>query len=102
MIVEKIQAASPSTTIYVQSIFPTNESFKNLNRKFFEKSAHITTVNKQLNKYAEELKYVFVDLYSHFIDDQGRMNGKFTSDGLHLNSAGYEHWIEILKKEKYL
>jgi len=102
VIVEKIQAASPSTTIYVQSIFPTNESFKNLNEKFVEKSTHIITVNKQLSKHAEERKYVFVDLYSYFIDDQGRMNGKFTSDGLHLTPAGYAQWTEILKKGKYL
>jgi len=101
-IVRKIKSGSPTTSIYVQSILPTNESFKNLNQNFTGKGEHITTINSQLKKYAEKLKYIYIDLHSGFSDADGRMEGKFTSDGLHLNASGYDHWIEILKKEKFL
>lgn len=102
MIVGKIHSGSPTTVIYVQSILPTNESFKNLNKAFFGKSEHISTINAQLKKYARKLNYTFVDLHSGFVDTEGRMEAKFTTDGLHLTRAGYDHWIEILKREKYL
>jgi lysophospholipase L1-like esterase len=102
MIVGKIHSQSPITAIYVQSILPTNESFKNLFKPFLGKTEHITTINGQLKKYAEKLKYTYVDLHSQFLDVDGRMESKYTGDGLHLNATGYDHWIEILKKEKYL
>jgi lysophospholipase L1-like esterase len=98
----KIHSQSPTTIIYIQSILPTNESFKNLSKAFTGKGEHITTINTQLKKYSEKLKYIYVDLYSNFLDADGRMDARFTSDGLHLNATGYDHWIEVLKKEKYL
>lgn len=102
MIAGKIHAGSPATKLYIQSIFPTNESFKNLSKRFVGKSEHIKTINEQVKKYAEKLNYTFVDLYSSFIDSEGRMESKFTADGLHLTPAGYQHWVDILKREKYL
>jgi len=101
-IVGKIKSASPKTAIYVQSILPTNESFKNLHKSFREKGEHITIINNQLKNYTEMLKYTYINLYSNFLDADGRMDSKFTYDGLHLSAAGYDHWIEILKKGKYL
>jgi len=102
MIVTKIKSGSGKTAIYVQSILPTNETFKNLNKNFIGKGDHVRTINEQLKKYARKLKYTYVDLHSEFLDTEGRMDAKFTSDGLHLIPAGYNRWIEILKKEKYL
>jgi len=101
-IVGKVHSQSPTTAIYVQSILPTNDSNKNLHKAFSGKGEHVKTINAQLKKYAEKLKFTYVDLYSNFLDADGRMNAKFTYDGLHLSAAGYDHWIEILKKEKYL
>ncbi len=98
----KVRSGSPKTAIYIQSILPTNESFKNLHKNFFGKGEHISAINAQLKKYAKKLKYAYVDLHSHFLDSEGRLDGKLTSDGLHLNSAGYDHWIEILHRDKYL
>ena len=102
MIVGKVHAQSPTTAIYVQSILPTDDSNKNLHKAFSGKGEHVATINAQLKKYAEKLKYTYIDLYSNFLDADGRMDAKFTYDGLHLNATGYDHWIEILKKGKYL
>ncbi|HLZ17928.1 MAG TPA: GDSL-type esterase/lipase family protein [Cyclobacteriaceae bacterium] len=98
----KIRSGSRKTTLYVQSILPTNETFNNLYKNFVGKGEHVLTINEQLRKYAKKLKYTYVDLYTEFLDGEGRMNAKFTSDGLHLSPAGYSHWVEILKREKYL
>jgi lysophospholipase L1-like esterase len=48
------------------------------------------------------MKYTFVDLFAEFIDAEGQMDAKYAVDGLHLNPAGYAHWVELLKKGKYL
>jgi len=48
------------------------------------------------------MKYTYVDLYNEFTDGQGRLDEKLTTDGLHLNKSGYELWVRILRKEKYL
>lgn len=101
-IASKIKSGSPKTNIYMQSILPTNESFKNLSKNFIGKSEHITTINAQLKKYAEKLKYTYVDLFSNFLDSENRMDAKYTSDGLHLTAIGYDRWVEVLKREKCL
>ena len=101
-IIGKIRSGSPQTIIYVQSILPTNESFKNLNKNFLGKAEHIATINEQLKKYAGIMKYTYVDLYTNFLDADGRMDARYSVDGLHLNPAGYAHWVEILKKGKNL
>jgi lysophospholipase L1-like esterase len=100
MIVTKIKSGSPKTQVYVQSILPTNDTFKNLSKNFVGKGEHIITINNQLKKYGTKLKYTYVDLYSHFLDADGRMEAKYSGDGLHLNAAGYAHWIEVFKEEK--
>ncbi|MBS1490327.1 MAG: hypothetical protein JSS93_07355 [Bacteroidetes bacterium] len=101
-IVTKIHGQSPQTHIYVQSILPTNETFKNLIKNFFGKGEFILTINSQLRKYASQIHYTYIDLHTAFSDNEGRLNAIYSNDGLHLNLKGYEHWVEFLKKEKYL
>ncbi len=100
-IVGKIRSGSPTTAIYIQSILPTNESFKNLHKNYFGKQEHILAINKELKENKKKLPYTYVDLYHYFLDGDGRMDARYSPDGLHLNPAGYDHWIEFLKKEKY-
>ena len=98
-ILGKLKSASPKTKIFVQSILPTNNSFPDFpNHK--NKDDHITTINAQLEKYGDRLKYTYIDLYSKFLDSEGRLDAKYTADGLHLNAAGYAHWVEILNRLK--
>jgi lysophospholipase L1-like esterase len=101
-IVGKIRSGSPKTEIYIQSILPTNESFKNLNKNFLGKGEHITAINDQLKKYASKMRYTYVDLYSSLLDPESHMDAKYSVDGLHLSPAGYSHWVEVLKKDGYL
>jgi len=98
-IASKIRGRSRKTKIFVQSILPTNDTFKNLEKKFLGKGEHIVAINEQLRKYAAKMHYTFVDLYSHVVDGEGRLDARYTTDGLHLNAAGYKVWVEWLKKE---
>ncbi len=98
-IISKIKSGSPTTEIFVQSILPTNDSFKNLNKNFVGKDPHITLINTQLKRYADRMKYSFIDLHPKFLGKDGNMDAKYVTDGLHLNELGYQHWVSILRSE---
>lgn len=98
-IVGRIRAESPNTRIFVQSLLPVNPTHKKFPAQFNKQHA-IEEINPQLKKYAEALKYTYVDLFSAFLDGSGRLDLQYTYDGLHLVPAGYQHWVRVLKKEK--
>jgi lysophospholipase L1-like esterase len=98
-IINKVKKGSPTTEIFVQSILPTNDSFKNLKAEFSGKASHIALINTQLARYTEKMKYNFIDLHTHFLGKDGNMDAKYVTDGLHLNDLGYQHWVSILRSE---
>jgi len=100
-IVSRIHAESPQTLIYVQSILPVNPTHKNF-LKQFNKQEDIEAINGQLKKFADPLHYKFVNVNGHFLDGKMALDLQYSTDGLHLNAAGYRHWAEFLKKEKCL
>lgn len=97
MITSKIKQESPKTKLYLQSLLPVTDHYK----MFSGHTSHwqlIKEINQGLALLAEQEKVTYVDLYSHFIDPAtGRMNTKYTNDGLHLLGIGYLKWVEIVK-----
>jgi lysophospholipase L1-like esterase len=100
-IVGRIRAASSGTEIFVQSILPVNPTHKKFPARF-DKQADIETINTQLRRYPGALHYTFVDIHHEFLDSAMRLDLQFTTDGLHLNEAGYSRWAGFLKKQKWL
>jgi lysophospholipase L1-like esterase len=100
-IVNKIKGGLPKTEIYVQSILPLNPGFEKFPPNY-DKQAHVITLNKELKKYADRLKYTFVDLYPEFLNKDNLLEAKYSTDGLHLNAAGYSHWVSVLRSLKYV
>ncbi|MBW6478293.1 MAG: sialate O-acetylesterase [Bacteroidales bacterium] len=96
-IVSKIQLESPETRIYVQSLFPTNNDFDHFPRAQ-NKENEIRSVNKGIEEIAKEYGLTFIDLYPHFLDEEGKLSRKYTNDGLHLMGEGYLKWAEILRE----
>lgn len=99
--VRMLKSGTPNTKIYIQSILPVNTSFKNF-PKNYDKDEHIITVNAQLKKLSKHFGYTFIDLYNQFSNSGMQLDVKYSYDGVHLNSPGYIHWVEILKSSKYL
>lgn len=96
---DHIAAESPRTALYVQSVLPYNASFGRY-QGLFGKESWITALNDHLNRNAAEHGYVYIDLFSSFADDEGRLDTRYTNDGLHLTGDGYMLWRSIL--EPYL
>ena len=99
--ISRIQAGSPKTKIYLQTLLPVNNEFTQF-KNHYNKDEHILLVNNALKEIAKTYHVQLIDLYPHFQDTTGKLNKQFTEDGLHLNAAGYQHWATILKNGRYL
>lgn len=99
-ITQRIKQGSPRTTIYWQTILPTNSSFNKLKNHY--QPERISRMNTQLKALAGREKVHFIDLYSHFTDAQGQLQARLTWDGVHLTKEGYDLWVEVLRKGRYL
>lgn len=95
-IIERIKKESPQTKIYVQTILPVNATFDKY-KNHYHKDEHIARVNKGIKDIAENEKVTLIELHDKFLDKNDRLNVKYTEEGLHLNSEGYELWAELLK-----
>ena len=86
-----IKQITPTTKIYIQSIFPTNKPVDNLN-------VQIKDLNELLFNLCRVKKIIFINIYNDLGGVQG-LDQSFTLDGIHLNSKGYAVWkkhIDIL------
>lgn len=101
-IVQGIKKNRRYAKIYVESIYPINNSdddkiegsIINGNRK----NSDIIDINNKLVKLAEEEGVTYIDLHKELVDDEGLLKIEYTVDGLHLSSEGYEKVTEVLRK----
>lgn len=91
-ILQKIKKDSPATQVYVQSILPVNNALRSTGIK----NADIRVVNSGIQALAKEFDFPYLDLYQAFVTPEGRMNQKYTYDGIHLNGEGYLNWKQAI------
>lgn len=99
-IVKNIKANRPYAKIYIESIYPINNSnddkisndVVNGNRR----NEDIIVINKELEKFAKEEKITYINIYDELIDDDGLLKLDYTIDGLHLTDEGYKKVTEVL------
>jgi lysophospholipase L1-like esterase len=94
-IISRIRNGSPGTRVYLQTILPVNNTF-NAYPRHYNKDRHILKVNEGLRAMSGETQVTLIDLHPRFLDSEGRLDKKFTDEGLHLNAEGYTLWAEIL------
>ncbi|MCR6720513.1 MAG: GDSL-type esterase/lipase family protein [Chitinophagaceae bacterium] len=95
-ILQRIKQGSPRTQIFLQTLLPVNNEVPG--RTEFNKFAQILKVNEGLKKLAAEEKVTLIDLFSHFSNTAGKLEKRFTYDGLHLNAEGYLHWVPLIRE----
>lgn len=100
-IVDRIQAGSPETSIYFQTLLPVNASFEKF-KNHYGKDQHILYVNEGIRKLTNQKNIQLIDLYPHFLDNDNHLKAALTHDGLHLLIEGYQVWAKILKDGGYL
>ena len=95
-IVKKIKEQTPGTRLYLQSLLPVTDHYKNF-AGHTSRWQEIRTINAGLERLATEEKIAYIDLYSRFADEEGKMKIEYTNDGLHLLGKGYLLWREIVQ-----
>ncbi|HEY4207923.1 MAG TPA: GDSL-type esterase/lipase family protein [Puia sp.] len=94
--IQRIQAGSPKTKIYFETLLPVNNTFTQ-HPTHYNKDEHIKAVNEGLRQLASKYHITLIPLHDHFLDAEGKMNKDWTLDGLHLNAKGYQVWKTVLK-----
>ncbi len=97
-IADKIKSQSPSTKVFIQTVLPVNKEIYLKDKGWFPE--HSVPLNNQINEInrliKKQNKYPVIDLHSAFINRHGNMNEIYTTDGVHLNEAGYKRWVDFL------
>jgi lysophospholipase L1-like esterase len=91
-ILETVQAQSPATKIYVQSVFPVGR--KAITGHQNEK---VIPLNAEIKKICLEKKITYIDLYPRFIDKTGYLDPAYSNDRLHLMGNGYLLWKHLIE-----
>jgi lysophospholipase L1-like esterase len=83
---ESIHEKLPESRIFVISIKPSPD------RRLM--IPEVKRTNALIQEYSASREFViFVDLYSHMVDNDGEpLSNLFITDGLHLNDRGYQLW----------
>jgi lysophospholipase L1-like esterase len=89
--VERLYAALPKTRIAYISIKPSITRRQLLD--------NVKATNRLIEDYARKKKnLVFIDVFTPMLNSDNEPRKElFTSDGLHLNGAGYELWASIIR-----
>lgn len=91
-----IRAALPEVPLFVESILPLSPKDAEEYDGFNTRAA---ALNERLAANAEKYNYRYLDLASLVRDAQGDLRADLTTDGCHLNAAGYRIWADQLKAE---
>lgn len=100
-IVQYLQSVHPQSQIVVQSILPhaseEEATWEGRDRFADLPNSRIQVLNRQLETIAQEEGVYFLDLFPVFADGQGNLRMNLSTDGLHLNSQGYQTWSIALQ-----
>ena len=98
-IINKIYEKNSNTKIYLESIYPVNNS---INKEIVETRTNdnIKDLNNKIEKICNNNKCTYINMYDNLTDKNGNMKRIYTVDGLHLNKIGYK--VITNKLIKYL
>jgi lysophospholipase L1-like esterase len=86
--VKLIHQKSPSTKVYVQSVFPTRDT---------KLIAKIQGLNNLLRKNESVGKYSYLNIHPLLADGNDLLRPEYSLDGIHITEAGYTIWVKFLK-----
>ena len=96
-IVERVKRESPTTKLYVQSVFPVNPKFNKFSGHM-DRQKKIPVLNAKIKAVAARHGVTYIDVYKSLVTPSTDvMNPEYTNDGLHLLGKGYQKWVEVLK-----
>ena len=100
-IVTRIKEKRPYAEIYLESVYPINNSNDtkiNHDMVGIRSNEDVVKVNDGLKQISKDKGITYIDIYSLLLDDSGNLKSEYTTEGLHISDEGYEVITEELKK----
>lgn len=91
-IIDNIIESTPNTSIYIQSVLPTDN-------RLYQSNDSIIALNEKLEALAVQKSAKYLNLFDGFLDADGNLDMELSYDGLHLNGEGYLMWKRLIEKE---
>lgn len=92
-IIEGIKKNRPNCKVYIESIYPINNTDNdkiNHNMVKNRTNSRINNINTELKYICEQTNSTFINIHDLLQDEEGNLNLKYTIEGLHINSEGYK------------
>ena len=96
-LIDRFQNESRWTKIYVQSILPVNGKDFSKFQNHYAHSHLIVPTNKKLEVLCDEKEVTYLDVWGALADHDGKLDKRYTNDGLHLMGDGYLVWRDAIK-----
>lgn len=96
-LIDRFQNESRWTKIYVQSILPVNGKDFSKYKNHYAHSHLIVPTNKKLEALCDEKEVTYLDVWGALADHDGKLDKRYTNDGLHLMGDGYLVWRDAIK-----
>lgn len=100
-IVTQIKDNKPNCEIYLESIYPVNNSNEekiNHSMVGIRTNEQVKSLNEDLVKLSKKEKINYIDLYDKLLDKNGNLKIEYTKEGLHMSDEGYEIITKYIKK----
>ena len=96
-IINNIHEKYPDCKIYLESIYPINDS---VNKEIVETRTNtsIKDLNSKIKNICNDSKCTYINMYDKLTDRNGNLIRIYTVDGLHLNRLGYIKITKELRK----
>lgn len=91
--ISTLSSDNPLAQIYIQSVFPISQSRESGNLT----NENIVAFNTELQSIADDYNAVYIDIYSHYVDD-GQIKAEYTIDGIHLKDEYKYLWLDVLSE----
>lgn len=93
-IIDEIRAVNPEAEIYIQSLLPVTKD-KSDNDDIFT-NERIREFNRALSDLAVSKGVSYLNVSEAFVDDGGALPSDASTDGIHLNKAYCNLWLEYI------
>lgn len=94
-LIRSLRDSLPGATIILQSVLPENYEVC----KAFEKDCNdkINKANEIIQKLSVKSHLHYIDLNQYYKDEEGKLDNRFTDDGIHLKEEAYNLWYKEIK-----
>lgn len=96
-IVKGIKNNRSQATIYVESLYPINDTIEGFNSDNNLNNDFIKDINNEIKTMCKNLDVNYIDMYNE-LSENDLLKDNYTDDGIRLNSDGYKKVFKVINR----